>query len=83
MRVFCILLLFNISDYRSETYYFSFFACFSWKSIYFGDPLGGTGSFELYSYNHGIKMGSLCLIVFSLSSSFFAGKITTLYKNST
>lgn len=38
------------------------------QSIYNGDPTGSKNSLELALYNQGVKIGSLCLVSFALSS---------------
>ena len=49
------------------------------KSIYKGEPAAPPDSSEFYLYNYGTKMGSLCLIFFSISSSFSAGNLIIIF----
>ena len=51
-----------------------FFTDFIGQSIYNGIPSAPENSYELDLYNLGTKMGSICLLAFSMSSAISARK---------
>lgn len=51
-----------------------FFTDFVAHVVYNGDPSKPKDSLEYYMYEHGIKMGSWCLLIYSISSAVSASK---------
>ena len=64
-----------------KTMFFKYLMLFFFQSVYKGDPLGALNSTELANYNDGAKMGSICLLVYSMSTSLSAGKLMIINKN--